>query len=127
MCGGTLQAVDIQNLPSSSAGTLEEAIMSFSEPETLDEYGADHKVAEKQVTLEDLPRVLAVQVKRFVYLDGQPKKLHRKVSFKQKLELPCKGTCKGSLRTFFDSGGRSWVIDGNGNGSGADHVVCFCR
>eukprot|EP01043_Picozoa_sp_COSAG02_P004010 COSAG02_NODE_101_length_36804_cov_125.342951_23_plen_80_part_00 len=51
-----------------------------------------------QVTLEDLPRVLAVQVKRFVYLDGQPKKLHRKVSFRQKLALPSKGAhSAGSL------------------------------
>ncbi len=119
-------AVDIQNLPSSSAGTLEEAILSFSEPETLDEYGTENKAAEKQVrlrarlwrnlakqllftarcivtvralvqvTLEDLPRVLAVQVKRFVYLDGQPKKLHRKVSFRQKLALPSKGTHSGN-------------------------------
>ena len=28
--------------------------MSFSEPETLDEYGSENKAAEKQVTLEDL-------------------------------------------------------------------------
>ena len=44
-------AVDIQNLPSSSAGTLEEAILSFSEPETLDEYGTENKAAEKQVSV----------------------------------------------------------------------------
>ena len=49
-------AVDIQNLPSSSAGTLEEAILSFSEPETLDEYGTENKAAEKQVSVD--PSVL---------------------------------------------------------------------
>ena len=50
-------AVDIQNLPSSSAGTLEEAILSFSEPETLDEYGTENKAAEKQVRLRARARV----------------------------------------------------------------------
>ena len=47
--------------------------------------------AEKQVTLESLPPVLAVQVKRFVFMDGKPQKLHRRVRFDRRLVLPCNG------------------------------------
>ena len=69
-----------------------------------------------QVTLEDLPRVLAVQVKRFVYLDGQPKKLHRKVSFRQKLGLPRKGNAMRVSSLVQD---HLW--------STADSSSCCCR
>lgn len=69
-------AVDIQNLPSSSAGTLEEAILSFSEPETLDEYGTENKAAEKQVRLRARARARVAQSRqaaafyRQVHCDG---------------------------------------------------------
>lgn len=71
--------------------TLEDAIDAYMEPEKLEGYTDDTRGVEvqasKQTTIEALPRVLIIHLKRFAYDSSQARKLDKYVSFPAKLTL----------------------------------------
>ncbi|KAF8970761.1 hypothetical protein BGZ46_010392 [Entomortierella lignicola] len=71
--------------------TIEDALLNSTMPEVLDGFTSSEKggpvEATKKIFIEDVPPVLVVHLKRFIYKDGGTQKLHKQVGYKATLNL----------------------------------------
>ncbi|KAF9080904.1 hypothetical protein BGX29_011486 [Mortierella sp. GBA35] len=71
--------------------TIEDALLNSTIPEVLDGFTSsdkgDHVEATKKIFIEEVPPVLVLHLKRFIYKDGSTQKLHKQVGYKTVLNL----------------------------------------
>ncbi|KAK3841368.1 MAG: hypothetical protein J3R72DRAFT_154820 [Linnemannia gamsii] len=71
--------------------TIEDALLNSTIPEVLDGFTSSDKgdpvEATKKIFIEEVPPVLVLHLKRFIYKDGSTQKLHKQVGYKTVLNL----------------------------------------
>ncbi|KAF9925692.1 hypothetical protein FBU30_004584 [Linnemannia zychae] len=71
--------------------SIEDALLNSTIPEVLDGFTSSDKgdpvEATKKIFIEELPPVLVLHLKRFIYKDGTTQKLHKQVGYKTVLNL----------------------------------------
>lgn len=72
--------------------TIEDALLNSTIPEVLDGFTSSEKggatvEATKKIFIEQVPPVLVLHLKRFIYKDGGTQKLHKQVGYKTVLNL----------------------------------------
>ncbi|KAF9140573.1 hypothetical protein BG015_001587 [Linnemannia schmuckeri] len=71
--------------------TIEDALLNSTFPEVLDGFTSSDKgdpvEATKKIFIEEVPPVLVLHLKRFIYKDGSTQKLHKQVGYKTVLNL----------------------------------------
>ncbi|KAF8948000.1 hypothetical protein BGZ47_006997 [Haplosporangium gracile] len=71
--------------------TIEDALLNSTIPEVLDGFTSSDKgdpvEATKKIFIEEVPPVLVLHLKRFIYKDGSTQKLHKQVGYKAVLNL----------------------------------------
>ncbi|KAI3637041.1 hypothetical protein MIR68_004747 [Amoeboaphelidium protococcarum] len=70
--------------------TLESAILNLSKPEQLEEYqipSGKKVTASKQLFIEQLPPVLILHLKRFIYENGETQKVRKSITYPLRLKI----------------------------------------
>jgi ubiquitin carboxyl-terminal hydrolase 10 len=88
------------------------ALSAKEQVETFGEGGRPITGASKQTLLEELPRILVVQLKRFTYcgddlMDLQVRKINKKISYGADLSVPMESLSLKAKQQFRASGGKS--------------------
>jgi len=111
--------------------SLQDALAHFVSKEELDNDVEDRAAWHKTVTLESLPQVLVLQLKRFVYKGNQAEKLTKAVSFPAELALDRKLLAPASRGKGgeAEAGSRGKyalqaVISHHGKKAGSGHYTC---
>ncbi|CAO3587937.1 unnamed protein product [Absidia cylindrospora] len=134
-CPGAKDSVTVepyQSLPldiqPESVHSIEDAIRNMTLPETMHDYMSPSGVrvdATKQVYLENLPPVLILHVKRFVFDNvGGVQKLRKQVHYSSKMTIQQDWMARPSPSITYQLFG---VVYHHGNSAGGGHYTCDIR
>lgn len=104
--------LDVENPNISTVEAGFKALSAKEQVETLGEGGRPAAAASKQTLLDELPRILVVQLKRFTYsgeglMDLQVRKINKKISYGANLSVPMESLSLKGKQQFRASGGKS--------------------
>ncbi|KAG5366745.1 Ubiquitin carboxyl-terminal hydrolase 10 [Yarrowia sp. B02] len=104
--------LDVENPNISTVEAGFKALSAKEQVETFREAGGPPVTASKQTLLDELPRILVVQLKRFTYsgtdlMDLQVRKINKKISYGASLSVPMESLSLKGKQQFRASGGKS--------------------